>query len=496
MTDSMSRTVSTTAVCGVVLVLAGLSPASAAPSDANDRGVSAEHARVVEHWTPARRAAAIPRELRIDRATGQAFLRQADGSFAPYGRQVADGAGSMTPNAKPGGGGGGGGGGDATPPSISNMNPDGSVSIGAAYTFQAKVTDASALRSVKFNVRKGTSRAQSFTAGLSGTDTWTASLSGFSDGNWSWWVTATDAAGNSSTSATVNFVVDISGGGGGGGGTGVIANDPWTFGGDVQKAAGRIYFEMPTNAKRTRWAGYVCSGTVTSENTGGRAVIITAAHCVYDDANKAFARNVLFIPDQDGTTGAGTDRDCSNDPYGCWSPNFGVVDSDWTTRTFPDNIPWDYAYYVVSDTGRRSGKTTGGDALAEVVGSLPVSFAAPDVGATTHALGYSYSDDPNFMYCAENMGTEGEANWWLPNCGLSGGSSGGPWVQPMNTSTGSGNIISVNSWGYSTQPGMAGPKLNGTSALCIFNVAQSTTFESISTGDGNAGVAVGSITCP
>ena len=139
---------------------------------------------------------------------------------------------------------------------------------------------------------------------------------------------------------------------------------------------------------------------------------------------------------------------------------------------------------------------TGGDALAEVVGSLPVSFAAPDVGSTTHALGYSYSDDPNFMYCAENMGTEGEANWWLPNCGLSGGSSGGPWVQPMNTSTGSGNIISVNSWGYSTQPGMAGPKLNGTSALCIFNVAQSTTFESISTGDGNAGVAVGSNICP
>ena len=59
------------------------------------------------------------------------------------------------------------------------------------------------------------------------------------------------------------------------------------------------------------------------------AWILTAAHCVYDDVNKAFARNVLFIPDQAGTTGAGTDQDCSNDPVGCWEPSHGVVDVDW-----------------------------------------------------------------------------------------------------------------------------------------------------------------------
>ena len=53
-------------------------------------------------------------------------------------------------------------------------------------------------------------------------------------------------------------------------------------------------------------------------------------------------------------------------------------------------------------------------------------------------------------------------NFWLPNCGLSGGSSGGPWVQPFTN--GNGTIISVNSWGYTNQPGMAGPKLSGTSA--------------------------------
>ncbi len=75
-------------------------------------------------------------------------------------------------------------------------------------------------------------------------------------------------------------------------------------------------------------------------------------------------------------------------------------------------------------------------------------------GATTpdftHALGYSYSDDADFMYCAEDTTTEGNDNWWIPSCGLSGGSSGGPWIQPMGN--GIGPVISVNSWGYTTFP--------------------------------------------
>ncbi|MEK9719850.1 MAG: hypothetical protein VW257_02110 [Quisquiliibacterium sp.] len=37
---------------------------------------------------------------------------------------------------------------------------------------------------------------------------------------------------------------------------------------------------------------------------------------------------------------------------------------------------------------------------------------------------------------------------------------------------GNGPIISVNSWGYTTSPGMAGPKLSGTSASCLFDRAK------------------------
>jgi len=468
------------------------------------RTIATDKARVVQHWSAERRALAQPRDLVID-ARGLGYLRNRDGSLEPYGHQVAAQAGGNGgPTAGPSGG-------DSTPPSIANMTPADGAVIGASQTFSATVTDSeSGVRSVSFVVRypNGTT-TQSFSAARGANDVWSVTLQGFSDGNWAWWVEARDAAsgrGNRSTSEVVSFTVDTGSGGGSGGGSGsdsgqstgdgTVTNAEWTAGGAVQTAAGRIYFEMPSNAKRKGpWTGYVCSGTVIADQASGRSIILTAAHCVYDDVNKAFARNVLFIPNQAGTSASGTDLNCNNDPIGCWVPSFGVVDINWADETFPGNIPWDYAYYVVSDSGAHAGASAGSEALANAAGALPVSFDAPmfDSATThddqTHALGYSYSEDPKFMYCAEDMTIEGAANWWLPSCGLSGGSSGGPWVQPMDLSSGSGEVISVNSWGYTNSPGMAGPKLSGTSAGCVFDAAESFAFNVLS-ADGDAGYAV------
>ena len=89
-----------------------------------------------------------------------------------------------------------------------------------------------------------------------------------------------------------------------------------------------------------------------------------------------------------------------------------MVDVNWITRTFPDNVAWDYAFYVVSDDGAHEGAGAT-SILDDAAGSLHVSFALPFVedGISsansvdfTHALGYSYTDDPNFMYCTEDIG--------------------------------------------------------------------------------------------
>jgi len=483
MSNATHRLVSllTASLAAAALLLSPMLHAQESRLHANARAV-------VEHWTPARLAAATPRDMVIDER-GLGYLRRPDGSLVPHGHSIE--AQAQAPRGKTAGGG------DTQPPDFSNMSPaDGATLTSADQLFSAKITDASGIKSASFVITYPSGTTQSFSANRGSDDFWTLQLNGFSGGIWGWHVVAKDRAkpGNTGTSAPSTFTVDL-----GGdtvvppGDNTVTTNAPWGYDGAVQTAAGRIYFEMPTNTRvrgkpRLAWNAYVCSGTVATDDTTGRSVIITAAHCVYEDVEKKFARKVLFIPNQDATTGGGTDTDCSNDPLGCWAPTFGVVDTDWTTDTFPANIPWDYAYYVVEDSGAHSGKATTSEALDVEAGSLDPQFTAPTTGDVTHALGYSYSDDPNFMYCAEAMTTEGSDNWWLPNCGLSGGSSGGPWVQPMDTGTGNGPIISVNSWGYTNSPGMAGPVLSGTTAECLFDKAKSTIFANVSTADGEAGV--------
>ena len=428
-------------------------------------------------------ATAIPRDLRIDER-GYGYLRRPDGTLQPYGHTTAPLAkpASPQPMAKPGG--------DTTAPVISNRDPAQGATIAATHTFKATVTDNSGVRSVNFRVGPQGGTQRSFAAAAGANGVYSVTLTGFTNGTWTWSVVAKDTANNTTTAPVTSFTVSTGSGGGGGGN--VVPNAEYPGGGDIQTASGRIYFEMPSNSRRTRWAGYVCSGTVVTDSTNGRSIVQTAAHCVYDDAYKAFARNVLFIPNQAATTGAGTDLNCSNDPFGCWTPSFGVVDVNWTTRTFPDNVTWDYAYYVFDDSSHSGNGGGGSLVLDSAVATIPISFAVPNFEVAnsssdyTTALGYSYSEDPKFMYCAEDMEQLDAANWWLPSCDLSGGSSGGAWMQPF--SGGTGSLIAVNSWGYTNSPGMAGPKLSGTSASCVFGLAKSTTFASVPTTDGDAGV--------
>ena len=274
-----------------------------------------------------------------------------------------------------------------------------------------------------------------------------------------------------------------------------IGLDEWSLGGDVQTAAGRLLYELPIRRNLSRWGGYVCSGTAVTDNVSGRSIILTAGHCVYDDAYGVFARNVLFIPNQAETSGSETDTNCSNDPIGCWVAEFGVTDSRWATASFP--YDWDFGYYVVPDTGSYAGSGASSSALDQSVRTLPMSFSPARIndGATgsgtpdfTYALGYPGNLDPNFMHCAEDATTI-NSQLWLPSCRLWRGASGGPWVQPMTLGTGSGTIISVNSYGFGDCFGMAGPRLSG-SASCVFDVAKSIRFNEVLQQDGRQGVLV------
>ncbi len=486
------------------LLLAGTSLAltmSFASTAQAQNGPNERADRVLKHWTAERIASAEPRDMLIDHR-GKAYVRGKRGKLTGHGHAIKP---ELTANSKRVTGAQNWD--DRVPldnqaPTVTSRTPADGATIGASQTFSAVVTDVDGVREANFEITYNGS-VSTFAGVDVGNDTYEVTVSGFTTGSGSWRVLTRDnvrrRGGNRGSTSSYSFTVD-GGGGGGGGGGGVVVNDRWTNGGAIQTAAGRLLYEMPNNSG---WSAYVCSGTVTTDGVTGRSIIITAAHCVYDDADASFARNVIFIPNQDATTGSGTDSDCANDPEGCWATDFGVVEQNWTTSVFPNNIPWDYAYYVVGDSGNHSGNGTGG-ALDTAVGSFDVNFAAPNVNDGndgeasldwTHALGYSYSDDPYFMYSAEDMTTEGADNWWLPSSQLSGGSSGGPWIQPMDEGAGTGPLMSVNSWGYTTSDGMAGPFLNGTTAECLFEAAKTGNLGLSGNPDGQQGLVVNPSSC-
>jgi len=160
-----------------------------------------------------------------------------------------------------------------------------------------------------------------------------------------------------------------------------INNDAWLKGGIVQTAVGRLLFTMPDG-------NFICSGTVVTETATDRSIIITAAHCAYDDQYKAFASYTMFIPNQDATTGTATNFRCDDDPLGCWTTSFAVVDENWSSRVWSANYPYDYAYYVVNDSGSRSGDLNVPETLDQASTPLPIDFGSNPVGTYTHAMGY------------------------------------------------------------------------------------------------------------
>jgi hypothetical protein len=97
---------------------------------------------------------------------------------------------------------------------------------------------------------------------------------------------------------------------------------------------------------------------------------------------------------------------------------------------------------------------------------MALSFATPYFddsvdGSTsvdfTHGLGYPGNQDPYLRYCADDLTRSSGRGWYMNDCGLGGGSSGGGWFQPLQN--GSGLLISVNSYGPLTGTGMGGPSL-------------------------------------
>ena len=249
---------------------------------------------------------------------------------------------------------------------------------------------------------------------------------------------------------------------GGGGGGGSTTGASWPNGkGRIYSATGKVYFQM-------NGSGWICSGTAISDKGGSYSVVLTAGHCVYDEQNgngslSGFATNWLFIPQFDSKP----TYTCSATQYGCWTAQALVARREFATAggftTTATHYDWGFA--VVGQGG-----LSGSAQLDATVGTFGTTFANMAGSTVVDAFGYPAAQKyhgSDLVYCQGPIGFDslaGNGTYKLA-CGMTGGSSGGPWLsgfaQADGTSTGNdGTIQSLNSYGYSGQSNMYGPKFN------------------------------------
>jgi hypothetical protein len=247
------------------------------------------------------------------------------------------------------------------------------------------------------------------------------------------------------------------------GGGGTVTGASWTGGGAVVAKTGKVLFTMGGG----QW---VCSATVIADPTGlnaGYSAVLSAAHCLYDEAADVFATNWLFIPSYD-TSATFT---CTQTTIGCWTATSLTVHSGWANEESLTTAATmhDFGVAVVGGGGK-TGTATQLDTA--VGGGYAVSTTAISSGTQVHAFGYPAAGrykGKDLTYCAGPTFPDGynDDETWGIACNMTGGSSGGPWFKSFANAGASGSVTSLNSYGYSGLSNMYGPKFNSDTAAVL-----------------------------
>src|SRR5438132_6060550 len=153
----------------------------------------------------------------------------------------------------------------------------------------------------------------------------------------------------------------------------------------------------------------VCSGTAIESLN--QSVVDTAGHCLYLYGD--WVQNVIFCPlYENGST-----------PYGCWAARDLEVPSDWIGAR-PNDYHHDFGMAIVAPNSQ--------GVLTDVVGGAGWAYNQPitlPFYAYGYPAGYPY-DGQARQSCEGAKGTvwqHGGGSVVSIPCGMTGGSSGGPW---------------------------------------------------------------------
>ncbi len=227
---------------------------------------------------------------------------------------------------------------------------------------------------------------------------------------------------------------------------------PWNGGGIMLTATGRVYFSMDGS-------NWICSGSVINDLKSGLSVVLTAGHCVVGN-DGVFATYWMFIPSFD-TSPTYT---CAGTTYGCWVADALYADAAFaSTGSFNTTaVQHDWGFAVVTEGG-----LSGNAQLDSTVGSLPIEYGVKYASQKMSAFGYPAAAPYTGNDLIYSRGTVGQdvltfnTTWSLPS-NLTGGASGGPWVQASDTTSYTdARAGSLNSYKYTYDKNhMYGPKFN------------------------------------
>jgi hypothetical protein len=221
------------------------------------------------------------------------------------------------------------------------------------------------------------------------------------------------------------------------------AGGPWTGGGSVVKTSGRVFFTF-----QGRTAS--CSGNSVTSTNG--STVMTAGHCVKYQGS--WHTNWVFVPGYDN----------GQAPYGQWSATKTLATDQWAAS---EDINYDVGAAVVAPL---NGKT-----LSQTVGAQGLKFNG-GYNKAMYAFGFPAAapyDGSKLIHCSGNSSKDFLfSKDHSLGCNMTGGSSGGPWFESFNESTGTGLQVSVNSFGYTFLPNrMFGPYF-GPEAKAVYDKAQ------------------------
>lgn len=246
---------------------------------------------------------------------------------------------------------------------------------------------------------------------------------------------------------------------------GTVTGASWDGGGAVLGTTGKVLFSMGANY-------YVCSASVITDAVTTRSIVLTAGHCVYDQTNHEFAQNWVFVPAWDtkpvSLDGAGLF--CTSTAYGCWTAASLVASNVFASEPgfTVTATQHDYAFAVMGSGGFADQQ------LDAIAGSQSLYMA--DVGVETNTWAFGYPSQGKYKgndltYCSGpvNYDSKVGVDWstYKLACGMTGGSSGGPWLRNFvetGAAVGTGTVFSVTSYGYGSSKYLYGPILNSETA--------------------------------